>query len=73
MFKTLFQYTLSVAMCSLPVITVLLAASAEMVNYTVSRIEMDTLSTLWANIVHTLLGVSKRRILPLLIPYLANE
>ena len=29
-FKTLFQYTFRVAMCSLPVITVLLAASAEM-------------------------------------------
>ena len=44
MFKTLFQYTFCVAMWSLPVITVLLAASAEMVDYTVSRVEMDTVS-----------------------------
>ena len=44
--KTLFQYTFSVAMCSLPVITVLLAASAEMdtvqLHREQDRVEINT-------------------------------
>ena len=70
-----FQYTFRVAMCSLPVITVLLAASAEMDTVPITQwVEIDTASIMgyysaYCYTVHfndfiTLLGVSQAAYTP---------